>query len=80
MISKELLKEIRNSPELSEVEIISSETDRLELVFKPETPRTGKELLTVQKILFNYKLFNFIKSEKVDFWTECIKTISISFY
>ena len=80
MLDNSILKQIRTAPELDAVEIITNESDRLELVFKPGTIRTGKELLTVQNILFENEIFSFIKSEKVELFTEVIKTIRVSFY
>lgn len=72
--------QLRDAPELVNVEIINIETDRIELIFKPETQRTGKELLKVQDILFKNNIFNFIKSEKVLLWDNIIRQISISIY
>lgn len=73
-------KDLKESPELESVEIIEVDRDGLGLYFKPGTQRTGKELLEVQKILFNYKIFNFIKSEKCLLYENEIKEISISIY
>ena len=80
MINKDILKQIRKAPELAAVEIITNESNRLEITFKEGTARTGKELLTVQDILFKNNIFSFIKSEKVSLFDNCIKRISISFY
>ena len=49
----------------------------LEIEFIEGYQRTGQELLKVQKLLFDNKIFNFIKSEKVDFWTNELKQIKI---
>ena len=76
----EVQKELRKAPELKDVEIIEVNPDGLRLYFKPGTQRTGKELLKVQEILFNYKIFNFIKSEKCLLYENEIKEISISIY
>jgi len=80
MINKDIIKQLRKNPDLKQVEIISTSPDHLELTFKPGTQRTGKELIAVQNILFENKIFSFIKSEKVELWTGIIKKISISIY
>lgn len=80
MLNTSIIKQIRNAPELSGVEIITNENDRLELTFKKDCQRTGQELLKVQDILFKAGIFQFIKSEKVQLWDNVIKRISISFY
>lgn len=59
------------------VEVVSISADEIDLKFKPDHIRTGAELLEVQKILFNFKIFNFIKSEKVDLWSQELREIKI---
>ncbi|MBQ9011390.1 MAG: hypothetical protein IJ093_01945 [Bacilli bacterium] len=76
----EVQKDLKESPELEKVEIIEVNPDGLRLYFKPGTQRTGKELLKVQEILFNYKIFNFIKNEKVLLFENEIKEIGITIY
>ena len=76
----EVQKDLKESPELEKVEIIEVNPDGLRLYFKPGTQRTGKELLKVQEILFNYKIFNFIKFEKAAVFENEIKEIGITIY
>ena len=80
MIDNELIKEIRQAPELEGVEIINATSEDLNLTFKEGYTRNGNEILKIQEILFKFKLYNFIKSEKVDFWTEELKEIKIYFH
>lgn len=82
MINKlfEVKDQLKAAPELAAVEIIEVEPDRLALIFKPGTQRTGQELQTASSILIKNKIFTFIKSEKVSFWDNVIKQISFSFY
>jgi len=80
MLDAKLIKELREAPALKNVEIIEVEPDRINLIFEEGTQRTGEELLEVQKILFNFKIFNFIKSEKVELYSNIIKTVTINLY
>jgi len=80
MLDAKLIKELREAPALKNVEIIEAEPDRINLIFEEGTQRTGEELLEVQKILFNFKIFNFIKSEKVELYSNIIKTVTINLY
>ena len=80
MLDAKLIKELREATALKNVEIIEAEPDRINLIFEEGTQRTGEELLEVQKILFNFKIFNFIKSEKVELYSNIIKTVTINLY
>lgn len=80
MLSNEIIKEIRNAPALKNVETIYNDADELELTFKSESERNGDELKAISDILFKYKIYSFIKSEKVDFWSNNIKQIKIFFH
>lgn len=79
MINTEIIKEIRNAPDLKNVETIYNDANELELTFKTDSERNGSELKTVCDILFKHKIYSFIKSEKVDYWSNNIKQIKIFF-
>ena len=80
MINNKIIKEIRKAPALKNVETIYSDASELELTFKTGSDRTGSELKTVCDILFKHEIYSFIKSEKVDFWSNDIKQIKIFFH
>ena len=75
-----ITNQLRNAPELEKVLIITADKEEINLIFESGTARTGQELLTAQKILLKNKIFNFIKSEKVELFTNEIKEIKFYIY
>lgn len=71
----QIVKDAGNVPG---VEVVTAYDDRLEVVFEPDHQRTGSELLELQQILFNYKIFSFIKMEKVELWSGILKQINFT--